>query len=584
MNASELAALTADVPDAAMRDLLVPILASRTSLSSAGFPYLSREAWWKLRDRVPLVLGMGARAGACLQHIEAVVGGAEDLGDFPQAARVVWQVLRTASITAPPDLWLLRAVMGNLAALGLIDRLLASETLDPYALEGLDGSELDMDLCLLSVRGLLDRESGPRFRLAPGAAFTLSAATPVDPAIPAGVAEDWAAALSGAGSVEGLEAIARLGRDVPRRIHVEQDGWTPTWAEIELGYRLVPLVLGLTSAGMLGALLAADVVDEGTLSSAPSEVARSALAILDAAGIRAVDGRLSAIGRRVLERGPGPFGIIGAYHPYMTQLAQISRHGKGSVHVTRGANIAASQRANKASFQRANDALDTFSEATGWTYEVFIEHALGRGEATRQRHLRSGDAIQYVGADLEDQAIDASVQLQAEGRLPANMRFIRADIGRPGDLLDSLSELGIESNGAVMLVGNGFHEVRGQTDRGMVDVLRGYCDGGLVLLFTEETALSIEDQRATAWNTYHAGFRYVHEKSGQGLRPADPGSDGELPASWKECAETAGYRLIERFGRRGRSIFPFPQDGARNPSTSVNFFAVPGPLADRLGL
>ncbi len=54
----------------------------------------------------------------------------------------------------------------------------------------------------------------------------------------------------------------------------------------------------------------------------------------------------------------------------------------------------------------------------------------------------------------------------------------------------------------------------------MVEVLTAYQQAGIVLLFTEETGLSIQDQINTAWNTYHPAFRYVHEKSGQRLRPA----------------------------------------------------------------
>ena len=139
-----------------------------------------------------------------------------------------------------------------------------------------------------------------------------------------------------------------------------------------------------------------------------------------------------------------------------------------------------------------------------------------------------------------------------------------------------------------MLVGNGFHEVRNQTDERMVEVFRGYHDAGFVLLFTEESALSTDDLLKTAWNTYHAGFRYVHSKSGQGLRPAVPGPPPRfgkpLPASWSECATRAGYVLAEAYCRRGRTIYPYAMPGRPNPSISVNHFVVPGPLAARLGI
>ena len=46
-----------------------------------------------------------------------------------------------------------------------------------------------------------------------------------------------------------------------------------------------------------------------------------------------------------------------------------------------------------------------------------------------------------------------------------------------------------------MLVGNGFHEVRQQTDERMVEVFRGYAEAGFVLLFTEESALAAVGDR-----------------------------------------------------------------------------------------
>jgi hypothetical protein len=142
--------------------------------------------------------------------------------------------------------------------------------------------------------------------------------------------------------------------------------------------------------------------------------------------------------------------------------------------------------------------------------------------------------------------------------------------------------------GAVMIVGNGFHEVRGQTDARMTQVFAGYERAGIVLLFTEESALAIDDLVETAWNTYHAGFRYVHERSGQGLRSATARPplplEGARPASWTECAERAGYVRLERYCRRGRTVYPYPPPGGHNPAISVNHFFAPQRIAAGLGL
>ena len=98
----------------------------------------------------------------------------------------------------------------------------------------------------------------------------------------------------------------------------------------------------------------------------------------------------------------------------------------------------------------------------------------------------------------------------------------------------------------------------------------------------------MDDLLETAWNTYHSGFRYVHERSGQGLRPATspvPSTYGPpLPASWTECASRAGYVRAQDYCSRSRSIFPYPTSNGHNPSISHNHFFVPGRIAQRLGL
>ena len=271
----------------------------------------------------------------------------------------------------------------------------------------------------------------------------------------------------------------------------------------------------------------------------------------------------------------------------MTQLEEIWREGRQAIHVQRGANIAASQDANRKTFLAANDALDRFCAETGFQPSVFIEHALGKGEATRQRYERSADALRYVGADLEWAAIEAARAERDAGRLPADMVLVGGmDIGAPERLFEAIREAGCTVHGSVMVVGNGFHEVREQTDAKLEAVFSAYEQAGVILLFTEESALLTADLLETAWNTYHAGFRYVHERSGQGLRPARPEPPsifGEpRRASWTECAERAGYVRADRYCSKGRTIYPFTPIHGHNPAISVNHFFVPGGIAEGL--
>jgi hypothetical protein len=579
---------------------LVWVMTCPTGTTSSGFAYLQPGAWRRFRDWVPHILDDGPRA---MDAVELVVEAAARAGLDEAAAKnldtagdVVRQVVRTAAICAPPDLWLMRHVVGQLARTGVAARLLAGETVD--ASMAARPEELEIDLRFLLSRDLLVRvESGGAhagYRVGMhGHARDVLSLPPVDDGVQASPSAAWAEVLRGsAGDAATVAVSSSLARPLPpdRR---EPGLWSPTAREVELAARLVPLVVGMTASSRMEEILAAGrsaPLAATFLCPGRPAIGEAALAVLTAAGALDTSATLTDVGTRVLERGPGPFGIIEAYRTYLDALPRIWQDGRGSVHVERGANVAASQAANAKSFTEANDALDRFCQDTGFRFRVFIEHALGRGEATRQRWVRSGDReLRYFGADLEDAAIAAARMEHQAGRLPPGMVFVeRADIGDPTPLLAAIRAAGESAEGAVMTVGNGFHEVRGQTDARMTAVFEGYERAGIVLLFTEESALAIDDLVETAWNTYHAGFRYVHERSGQGLRGATPRPplplEGARPASWTECAERAGYVRLERYCRRGRTVYPYPPPGGYNPAISVNHFFVPRRIAAALGL
>jgi hypothetical protein len=525
--------------------------------------------------------------------------------------------VNTAAVTAPPGLWLLRLVLGAFADLGLSARLVRGEAIYPEHCEvdgyRLNARELEIDLHFLLALGMVEQYDNS-YRIAghPTVRWVLESVGPLPGHVPASATRAWRRLFGGEPLEDGDEAALRtLGQAPPTRAAVEQTHWTPFPSEIELGFRLVPLVLGLRACDVSPGLTEGTRIAPSDLCVARPDLAAGALRILAAGGwvepetgshtaaavgqreaapetaAPTVSFRVTPLGARGFARGPGPFGIIETYHPYMTRARDLLVESDTRIWVRRGENIAASQDANRGAFLRANDALDRFCQATGFTYSVFIEHAIGRGEATRQRFERSGEeGIRYFGADLEDAAIDAAVEEQRQGRLPSNMVFVRsADIGRPEVLLEALREAGVDPWGAVMMVGNGFHEVRDQTDERMVEVFSGYRNAGVILIFTEENALSVDDLRATAWNTYHAGFKYVHEKSGQGLRPAEPGPPirlgHPLRAPWSETAVRAGYVRADTYSTRTRTIFPYPRADGHNPPISVNHFFVPGEIAGR---
>jgi len=580
---------------------LILALTGQTGQTKAGYPFLNAEGFARIRDSVPLLFADGLNTFMLLDAIEkqaAGLGGPEEEHEsFGRGLRVVRTMIRTACVTAPPDLWLLRYVLGVYAECGLIERLVNGERIDPARCTADSGEafaegELRADLGLLLSRGYLYERDGHLFAARhPRAIRVLKQATPIAQDM---LTAKWTALFRGEALFPAVaDSYLHACWRCPRQHRDDDRGWFASSEEIEIGWRVVPIVLGMRVAGLTQRFLTEETVDVDGLNLNHGGLVRAACDVLSVAGtlVRETDGvyRATRLGRRMLERGPGPFGIIEAYQPYMAALRPMLEGKTEQVWVHRGANVAASQDANRKTFKQANDALDRFCESTGFEYSVFIEHALGRGEAIRQRVERSGGAeIRYVGADLEDAAIEAAKSEQRSGNLPSDMLFIAgADIGEPHIVLDALEAAGLRSQGAVMMVGNGFHEVRGRTDSEMVAVFAQYEAAGIIVLFTEESALSVDDLLETAWNTYHAGFKYVHEKSGQRLRPASPGPPnrfGEpLRASWQECASLAGYVRAHECCSRSRRVFPYMSSSGHNPAISVSHFIVPRSVAEALG-
>lgn len=591
---------------------LRPVLAHPVHYSSAKYPYLSQVAWERLRDHVPHLFGAGAALLELLGALERAISDhpnptARDQNTL-HACAVITQIVNTAAITAPPDLWLLRQVLGSFWALGLSQRLLAGEALVPGHTQAaheheasltLDVDQLETDLLFLLARGIVEQyDEGFRIAGHPRVRALLEAIKPLPAHLPSTATTAWRALLSDQElSAQQLEALLWLGYSCPVPTPLERHNhWVASQDEVEIGFRLVPLVLGLRATERTRGLTLGQIFEPHTLAARYPGCAAGALRILQAAGWLSPTDQglaLTALGLRGLTRGPGPFGIIETYHGYMANNVALLTNGRdqpgAQVWVSRSENVGASQDANRKTFRQANDSLDRFSKDTGFSASIFVEHAIGRGEATRQRFERSGEAMHYFGADLEDAAIDAAIAEQAKGQLPTQMRFVRhADIGKPQLLIQAIEAAKLSPQGAVMMVGNGFHEVRDQTDESMVEVFKGYHDAGILLLFTEENALSVDDLRATAWNTYHAGFKYVHEKSGQCLRPADPRPPVKLGrplrAPWSECAQRAGYIRLDDYCTRTRTIYPYTPRHGFNPSISVNHFFIPADLAKELGL
>ncbi len=558
------------------------IITGETGVSSAGFPILSEASFQLWMNHVPHLFAEGSALLDRLHEKKLSIASGAHAESQVRAIKVLETVIQTAAVTAPSDLWLMKHILSSHHRAGILKQLKTGHPLDLRDLstkEKLSLQQLRYDFHFLKSRAVVEGQVGkdvyalssyPQIRL------MLESFVPLDPAAPV----NWLPLLKGcfdgsplaADEKSQLEYFLTLPKDLS-----PAPNWIPGPLEMELGYRLLPLLLAYRSS---------PYYQSGLVKLIPDTVFGSELmnSCLREAGIVSGNGQATALGQRVLERGSGPFGIIHAYHEYMKHHEPLLHARAAHAWVARSENVAASQDANKKTFLMINDSIDCFMGRFDFKLGVFVEHAVGQGEATRQRFARSGSTgIQYFGADLEDAAIDRAMEAQKRGELPRDMRFVRqADIGEPQYLIDQLDAWGVSLKGSVMVVGNGFHEIRQQTNDKMIAMFKAYNEAGVLLIFTEESALSDEDLLQTGWNTYHAGFRYVHELSGQGLRPAYVYDQETDRLSWQACLENAGYWVHPGFTTHTRRIYPLPREGGYNPSISVNYFCVPAYLAEQL--
>ncbi|HMG53740.1 MAG TPA: hypothetical protein VK601_09660, partial [Kofleriaceae bacterium] len=293
---------------------LVWVMTPSTGTTSSGFAYLQPSAWRRFRDWVPHILGDGPRT---MDAVDLVIAAAVRAGldeavvrNLGAAADVVRQVVRTAAICAPPDLWLLRHVVGQLARIGVAARLLAGETVDAGI--AARPEELEIDLRFLLSRDLLVRvDSGGAhagYRLGMhGHARDVLSLPPVDDGMQASLSMAWAEVLLGhPGDAAAAAVSASLARPLPadRR---EPGLWSPTARDVELGARLVPLVIGMTASSRTKQLLAAAPaapLSATLLCPGRGAIGEAALAVLAGAGVLDAQAMLTDVGARVLERGP----------------------------------------------------------------------------------------------------------------------------------------------------------------------------------------------------------------------------------------------------------------------------------------
>jgi hypothetical protein len=547
-------------------EILTKILCGKTGQSSAGFPIISEESFSEFITNIPHLLEEGTKLLSQMNHLQSKlkdIPSSDKIQSALSATKVIGTVIRTAGVCSPTDLWIIRQIVSIFKHHSIDKELLKQKKINPesYGIEHkLSSKQLSLDLNMLYVRGYLDRDQ-KNYQLNAYGKELFEALSVLDDFY----FGNWASKLGNNISDDDIKKFLHLDT-----APIKKHNWIAPSHIVERCFRLVPLVLYFRTLNLTDQL----VTGVDFENKNPTKL-QDTTKFLQSCGLVDSKNLVTPLGERIFTRGPGAFGIIYAYNPYFTKHDELIKNSSAEVWVERGENVAASQDANRKTFELANNALDQYCKDSGFTYDNYIEHAVGQGESTRQRFERSKDQYKYFGADLEDAAIAKAREAQGRGELPTSMQFVeKADIGNPKILIDGIKSFGADPSRSVMVVGNGFHEVRSQTNESMTEVFKGYCDAKILLIFTEESGLADSDLLETAWNTYHAGFRYVHELSGQGLRPSLDKAE-HVRFSWKKCAELAGYDVLQNYTSRTRTIFPHPKKNGYNPAISVTYFCVP---------
>ena len=285
-------------------DVLINIVTGDTHISSAGYPYICDGCFQLFIGQVHHLFEDGETLLSWLNLLEKELCNfdttADETESLNRAIKVLRTIVFTAGITAPPDLWVLRQVLSAHKQLGTLDWLLSGQPLKPQTfaeMHGLNVKQLQIDLHFLHSRGYLsttatgfliteNKHSDDVFRM-------------VQP-----LKQEYQANMVG----KLTEWFSGKNRDTSARQFLQDwldftakprptGSWIANYFQIELGYRLVPLVLGLRVNELTGPLQEG-VPFTAYVSGVFPELGR----IFDLAGL-VKHNRVTQLGARVFARG-----------------------------------------------------------------------------------------------------------------------------------------------------------------------------------------------------------------------------------------------------------------------------------------
>lgn len=106
---------------------LLEILSGSTGLSTGGYPFIGVKAYNRFLNSVPHLFLKGKELIDWIISVEQTLSArgltTEPFKSVSQSLSVLKNMVFSAAITAPPDLWLIRQVVSDLKELGVIDFL-----------------------------------------------------------------------------------------------------------------------------------------------------------------------------------------------------------------------------------------------------------------------------------------------------------------------------------------------------------------------------------------------------------------------------------------------------------------------------
>ncbi len=501
-----------------------PLLNFVTSVQNEGdYPTTTLPAFSDFIHRVPHLFQNGLAILKWIDQLEAAKH------QMRSGLKLLKTIVNTAAITAPTDLWIARQVFATYQKLGVLDELKTGAVIHPKnyaASKNWNARQMEIDFHFLYTRGYLDKT------------------------------------------------------DEGYRWSNNDSAWVASPQDLELGYQLVPLILDLHTKGF------GKNIKAGTPVAIP-DITTTTMDLLHRTGLVDAQNNWTIVAPRILDKATGPFGIIYTYQDYLLQHEALLTSQDQRPHVARAKNIAHSEHAHRESFKGMVQSYADYLKTNPGKPKIVIEHAVAKGVALQEfiKFFKNNgwdhveEDVQFCGFDYEETALDTGArQMRAQGVLPANTILEQADIGAPDQMLAALLKAGVKKEdlkGAVLFVGAGFHEIR-KSDDEIIEVIRKYHDLGIIIVSDETSDLTANQLRDTAFQTYHAGFQWVHETSGQILRPAWRYDKPMNRLSWQEVFTQGGYTFLADYSKGTRPIAPIsapPQQS--NPPHRMAYFFIP---------